>query len=93
MRLVDFQSLDESQDGLKPLLAFALEKCQREDIHMLEAIGFSSEKQRIIDGMNPHYRELSSWRYFYRTNRSSLSTSLGEAVAWDPTCYDGDSSL
>jgi len=93
MRLVDFQSLDESQDGLKPLLVFALERCRREGIHMMEAIGFSSEKQRIIDSMNPHCRELSSWRYFYRTNRSSLSASLGEASAWDPTCYDGDSSL
>jgi hypothetical protein len=93
MRLVDFQSLDESQDELKPLLVFALERCQREGIHMMEVVGFSSDKQRIIDGMNPHYRELSSWRYFYRTNESSLSASLREASAWDPTCYDGDSSL
>jgi len=93
MRLVDFQSVDESLDGLKPLLVAALNRCQREAIHMMEAFGFSSEKQRIIDSMNPHYRELSSWRYFYRTNKSSLSTSLREAAAWDPTCYDGDSSL
>jgi hypothetical protein len=93
MRLVDFQSLDESQNGLRPLLAFALEKCQGEGIHMMEAIGFSPDKQRIIDSMNPHYRELSSWRYFYRTDRSSLSASLSQASAWDPTCYDGDSSL
>jgi hypothetical protein len=60
---------------------------------MMEAIGYSSEKQRIIDSMNPHYRDLSSWRYFYRTNKPSLSASLREASAWDPTCYDGDSSL
>jgi len=93
MRLVDFQCLDESQQGLKTLLVFALERCQREGIHMMEAIGYSSEKQRIIDSMNPHYRDLSSWRYFYRTNKPSLSASLREASAWDPTCYDGDSSL
>ncbi len=93
MRLIDFQSLDESPNALQPLLTFALEKCQREGIHMLEAIGFSSAKQRIIDSMNPHYRELSSWRYFYRTNRPPLSARLGEVNAWDPTCYDGDSSL
>ena len=93
MRLVDFQCLDESRDSVKPLLAFALERCQREGIHMMEAIGFSSEKQQIIDSMNPHYRDLNSWRYFYRTNMSSLSASLREASAWDPTCYDGDSSL
>lgn len=93
MRLVDFQSLDDSQAGLKPLLVLALEKCRREGIHMMEAIGFSSDKQEVIDSMNPHDRELSSWRYFYRTNKSSLSASLREAGAWDPTCYDGDSSL
>jgi hypothetical protein len=93
MRLVDFQTLNDSRATLRPLLAFALEKCQREGIHMMEAIGFSSGTQRIIDSMNPHYRDLSSWRYFYRTNRSFLSAGLQEPSAWNPTCYDGDSSL
>jgi hypothetical protein len=93
MRLVDFQSLDESPELLKAVLNRALDRCQREGIHMLEATGFSDSKQRILSSMNPHDRELSSWRYFYRTNKPSLSASLSEASAWDPTCYDGDSSL
>jgi hypothetical protein len=93
MRLTDFQALPGKEDLLKPILECGLEKCQHEGIHMLEAVGFSSEKQNIIESLVSHRRELSSWRYFYKTDEPYLASSLAHSHAWDPTCYDGDCSL
>jgi hypothetical protein len=93
MRLVDFQALGERTDLLKPVLSAALQKCRQESIDMLETIGFAPNKRRVIDGMGAHYRPLSAWRYFYKTNRSSLAAGLGVPDSWDPTCFDGDCSL
>ena len=78
---------------LKPILVCALERCQREGIHMLEAVGFSSEKQSLIENLASHRRELSAWRYFYKADEPYLAASLAHPQAWDPTCYDGDCSL
>jgi hypothetical protein len=93
MRLVDFQALDGQIELLKPILFGALERCRREGIHMLESIGFCAQKQKIIESLSPYYRELSSWRYFYRTNDPSLAASLKDPRVWDATCFDGDASL
>jgi amino acid adenylation domain-containing protein len=93
MRLVDFQALDGQIELLKPILFGALERCRREGIHMLESIGFCAQKQKIIESLSPYYRELSSWRYFYRTNDPSLAASLKDPQVWDATCFDGDASL
>jgi amino acid adenylation domain-containing protein len=93
MRLVDFQTLQGRTELLKPILYAALRRCQREGVHMLEAIGFSSEKRRLIDSMRPHSRKLASWRFFYKANDKRLADKLTDAQAWDPTGFDGDSSL
>ncbi len=93
MRLVDFQTSPGRTELLKPMLLSALERCQRENIHMLEAIGFGSDKKRMIDSLAPHCRELGSWRYFYKTNDHDLATSLQDPQVWDTTCFDGDASL
>jgi hypothetical protein len=39
LRLVDFQSLDEGRAFITPLLAWALKKCRRAGIHILESTG------------------------------------------------------
>lgn len=93
MRLVDFQALEGYTDLLKPLLAQALARCRRERVHMLEALGFSSDKQRIIQTVAPYHRELNSWRYFYRASNRHLLNILRNPDVWDPTCFDGDTSL
>lgn len=93
LRLVDFQTRSEATELLRPILSRALERCRREGIHMLEAFGFASRKQHIIDTMNPHYRKLSSWRYFYKAKEPQLGASLAAPEVWDPSCFDGDSSL
>jgi len=93
MRMIDFQMLPGHENLLEPIMFQALDRCRREGIHMLEAVGFSSEKQAMIEKIAPYRRQLSSWRYFYKANASSLASGLSQPDAWDPTCYDGDCSL
>lgn len=92
MRLVDFQALDNTE-LLRPMLCHALARCRREGIHMLEAMGFGPEKQRVINSLSPHRRALSSWRYFYKAADPQLAEKLKKSEVWDPSCFDGDSSL
>jgi hypothetical protein len=92
-RIIDFQALEGRNEALIPMLAWALKRCQREGIHMLEAVGFASEKQSIIERFAPYRRQLSSWCYFYKATSSELAKSLTKPEAWDPSCFDGDASL
>lgn len=93
MRLVDFQALDGKHELLRPILCYAYARCQREGIHMLEAMGFCPEKQQVIESLLPHRRALSSWRYFYKTANRELAESLKDPLVWDTSCFDGDASL
>jgi amino acid adenylation domain-containing protein len=93
MRLVDFQALPGQMELLRPTLAQALQRCHDEGVHMLEAMAFSAEKQRVIDSTAPHYRELGAWRYFYKAKDERLAQRLRDPEVWDPCCFDGDASL
>jgi hypothetical protein len=95
VRLVDFQTLDGNMGYLSAILDLALRKCGNEKIHMLEAIGFSPEKRRVISRLAPHHRELPCWLYFYKTNNEdvALRQQLTNPHAWDPSPFDGDGSL
>jgi len=92
MRLVDFQTLIEVE-SLQPLLCAALERSRQERIHMLEAIGFPLEKQRVIDSLSPRSRNLDAWRYFYKAAKPALAEQLKDPAVWDPSALDGDASL
>ena len=93
VRLVDFQALNGRTELLSSILCHAFARCRREGIHMLEAMGFAPEKQRVIDSLLPHRRALSSWRYFYKTANPELAEILKRPEVWDPSCFDGDASL
>jgi hypothetical protein len=93
MRLVDFQSLDGSTVLLEPLLCWALRRCQREGIHMLEIVGRWLEKGEFIETVAPHRRKLESWRFVYRANNPSLATALRDPHLWAPSLFDGDAAL
>lgn len=93
MRLVDYQSVDSSAEHLVPMISLALRRCREQKVHMLEAIGFSPEKQRVLARIAPHKRELPCWLYFYRAKDKELAESLQDPSVWDPTAFDGDGSL
>jgi hypothetical protein len=93
MRLVDFQTLDGDTTFLLPMLSWALMRCRRDKIHMLESVGFRPEKQNIITEVAPFERKLPSWLYFYSTRDKQLAQSLTSPDVWDPSQFDGDASL
>jgi hypothetical protein len=93
LRLVDFQTLDGNTALLEPMLSWALERCRKEGIHMLESIGFCTDKNRVISHIVPYKRKLPSWLYFYKTRDQSLAEKLSDPNAWDPSQFDGDASL
>ncbi len=93
VRLVDLQFLPGFEHSIKGIVETALVRCQREGIHMLEAVGFSTAVSEKLSRLSRHSRGLSSWRYFYRANNRMLAAALTSPEAWNPTCYDGDSSL
>ena len=93
IRLIDFQMLDGDSEVLVSALAWALRRCQEEDIHMLEACGFRPEKQSVINRLAPHLRRLPSWLYYYKARRGELEKILQNPDVWDPSQFDGDATL
>ena len=94
IRLVDFQAVDGSTALLAAVLSWALKKCRREGIHVLESIGRWLDEKDFIDGFRPHRRKLSTWTYFYRTNNPELARKLKNRCAWaSASSFDGDASL
>ncbi len=93
MKLADFQALDGRNELLTPILFRALSECSRNGIHILEITGLSPDKKQMMRQLKPYKRELSSWRYFYKTRDKSLGDKLQHAQVWDPSCFDGDASL
>ncbi len=93
MRLIDFQSLDGGTALLAPMLKWAIERCRREGIHMIENIGFHPKKMKIISQLCPYGRKLPCWMYFYITPHQGLAEKLADPNAWDPSQFDSDASL
>jgi hypothetical protein len=93
IRLVDFQVLDGNMSLLLAMLSRALERCRQEGIHMLEYVGFCPEIERLIESLDPQQRKLPCWSYYFKSSSPSLARSLVDPKAWNPTCFDGDSSL
>lgn len=93
MRLIDFQVLDGDGAVLLPMLSKALKKCREEGIHMLECIGFRPEAKNLIQGLAPQQRRLPSWQYYYKAESQTLARRLANPTVWNPSCFDGDSSL
>ncbi len=95
VRLVDFQCLDTalSSDVLLSMLHTAFDRCRRESIHMLELIGVQHELQNRLTDASLRNRPLGSWLYFYKTNNADLARQLNDPNVWEPSLFDGDSSL
>ena len=95
VRLADFQCLDEGSapELLTAMLDAAIDRCRRESVHMLELIGLASRLEREVEGARPHRRQLPNWTYFYKANEPWLGEKLKNAEVWEPSFFDGDSSL
>ncbi len=95
MRLVDFQCLDQKLESelLITMLRAAMTRCRLQSIHMLELIGLPLELEKALECASPLRRDLSSWLYFYKAGNPVLAQRLSKPAAWEPSLFDGDSSL
>src|SRR5579864_172523 len=93
VRLVDFQVLQGKDSLLVPMLRYALSKSRAEGIHMLECVGISSRVRSLVSSLHPRQRQLPSWSYYYTPANQLLASRLSAPEVWDPTYFDGDSSL
>jgi hypothetical protein len=75
------------------MLRAAFERCRQESVHMLELIGVTPLLEECAERASPHRRQLPNWMYFYKTNDRILSEKLLKADVWEPSLFDGDSSL
>ena len=92
VRLVDIQTLEDRSSLIFKLLASAEERCRKEGIHMLEAVGFHPHKRQVLSRWLPHKRKMPVWP-FYKTGDSLLDSELRCLNVWDPCLFDGDGSL
>jgi hypothetical protein len=93
--LADFQCLDPEKASsiLVAMLREAYDRCRRESVHMLELVGVTPFLERATASASPHQRQLPAWMYYYKTNDRALSAKLQDASLWEPSIFDGDSSL
>jgi hypothetical protein len=91
MRLADFFSLVDDSSLLPSLLLWGVERCRREGIHMLEALG---NLGTVGEGfLGARVRQLPAWTYFYHAPNRALAETLADPNVWSPTLYDGDATL
>lgn len=91
--LVDFQTTGDNSNSLIEMISFGINRCRREGIHMLEIVGFDSQKRDSIKRCFPHERKLSTFPFFYKTKEKLLLRDLQDTKVWDPCLFDGDGSL
>src|SRR6185437_14336068 len=91
--IADFQSLGGFEELIRPMLGWALEKCRREGIHMVEQAGGWLDALAVPGTAPPHRRKLKSWMFYYRALSKDLSRQLLHERIWSPTSFDGDASL
>ncbi len=96
VRLVDYQSLDATDDAdpdLASLLAAIAAQCAAENIHVLEHVACDLPKMREFDAFAPYRRALPAWPFYYKAADESLHAALSNPAIWDPSTFDGDASL
>jgi len=95
MRLADFQCIEpeKSLDILTAMLATAIDRCREESIHMFELVGATSAMEEKLAAYMPHHRSLGSWLFYYKAKHPGLVQDLKNSNAWEPSLFDGDSSL
>jgi hypothetical protein len=84
-RLADFQQIGDGPSLLPVFIAGAIDDYRSEGVHTVEIVG--------TDPGAPYHRSLPAWSYYYRPGDPALAEPLSDASAWNPSSFDGDSSL
>jgi hypothetical protein len=90
-RLADFQTLDPALTDA--LVAKALQVCREDGVHALEMVGCDVPALDRWESVMPYRRNLPAWCYYFRATNDTLAAQFQEAAAWEPSSFDGDSSI
>lgn len=90
--LIDFHTVVRDPELSRAMIDYALARCRREGIHVLENMGCWLERLQPVKPA-PHNRSLETWCYLYRVTNPELISSIRNGNCWYPTQYDGDASL
>ncbi len=93
VRLVDYQNIDNEVDLLSGFIKMALRRATAEGFCRLQHIGLGLPKFRAFDEHAFYKRVGETWSFFFRAADSKLDAELHRPEFWDPSDYDGDSSL
>lgn len=94
-RVVDIQTISDDADVVLTLMRAALEHALRSGVDVVEAVGFHKSKRDLLEQLNPSHRTYPSCPYLYKLKPDCppLRDALRNVDAWDPSMFDGDSSL
>jgi hypothetical protein len=92
-RIADLQCLDPGAAGVAALVAACWAAAAADGAAVLELLGLAPEKRRAIARLLPLRRRVPTWPYLYKPCTDELARELESPRAWDPSDYDGDSSL
>jgi len=93
LRIADFQALRGHEGLLRPVLAWMLDQCRREQIHVAENVGCWLARFGVRGTAGWYRRRLQSWLFYYLTHDRALGEQLRNPEIWMPSLYDGDSSI
>jgi len=93
MRVVDYQCLSDDKRVPAAILRRASALCLESGVHALEIVGCGLPAFDVLEHAMPHRRELPAWCYYYHSNDPALMRELASPSAWEPSSFDGDSSI
>lgn len=91
--LVDFQALADKTHLFYSVLAWALDRCRRDRIHLLETIGLRVAGVGDVATLAPYHVQQGAWSFWYKACDRSLAGVLKDPNAWAPSLLDGDASV
>jgi hypothetical protein len=92
MLFVDFQFIDQNIHALEAILCGALQRCRRENVHLLENFGLHLGMTSIAH-LPTYVRKRPAWSYVYKANNSQFADLLKDPSVWAPSSFDGDITL
>jgi hypothetical protein len=93
MRLADFQSLSNNPDDTAALIHKAMDICREDSVDAFEIAGSGLPELRAWEAIAPYRRALPAWCYFFHSNDETLMQTLQTPAVWEPSTFDGDSSI
>lgn len=92
-RVADAQWLTGDPRVAAALTHAAVETAVNDGVHVLETVGLNIPQTASFQQAAGYRRKLPAWSYFYHSNDAALMDALSAPSVWEPSSFDGDSSI